>query len=97
MNRYTTKHFWRMTESEQGEWIRYEDYKEETEILRMERDSYRELYRETHNDYNGLIGQYYKEYRLTDHYKFRVHVLTWVLIVNFIVFVAKLIGWSFGL
>lgn len=93
MNRYTTKHFWRMTESEQGEWVRYE----ELERLRMERDSYRELYREAHKDYNGLIGQYYKEYRLTDRYRFRVRVLTGVLIVNFIVFVAELIGWSFGL
>ena len=25
MTRYTTKHFWRMTESDNGEWVRYED------------------------------------------------------------------------
>ena len=97
MNRYTTKHFWRMTESEQGEWIRYEDYKEETEILRMERDSYRELYREANKDHCDMALHYLKAQRLAVRYKFMVHGLTVVLIVNFIVFVAKLIGWSLGL
>jgi hypothetical protein len=86
-----------MTESEEGEWIRYEDYKEETERLRMERDSYRAMYGDTFDNYCAMTRNYHKEQRLTDHYRFRAHVLTGVLIVNFIVFVAKLIGWSLGL
>jgi hypothetical protein len=93
MNRYTTKHFWRMTESEEGEWVRYE----ELERLRMERDSYRELYREANKDHCDMALHYLKAQRLAIRYKFRVIVLTGVLIVNFIVFVAKLIGWSLGL
>ena len=97
MNRYTTKHFWRMAESEEGEWIRYEDYKEETERLRMERDSYRELYTEANKDHCDMALHYLKAQRLAVRYKFRVRVLTGVLIANFIVFVATLIGWSFGL
>lgn len=28
MNRYTTKHFWRMKESDEGEWVRYEEYQQ---------------------------------------------------------------------
>ena len=27
MTRYTTKHFWQMKESDQGEWIRYDEHK----------------------------------------------------------------------
>ena len=90
MIRYTTKHFWRMTESEEGEWVRYGEYKEETERLRMERDSYRELYREEQ------VSKW-EEMGLAEHLRDRIYALSVILIVNFIVFVAELIGWSFGL
>ena len=90
MNRYTTKHFWRMKESEQGEWVRYDEYQKLIEnhkaqekftlgLLQVEIDS---------------------KWEAQDEVEFlwlRVRVLTGVLIVNFIVFVAQLIGWSLGL
>jgi len=90
MNRYTTKHFWRMAESEQGEWVRYEDYKEETDILRMGRDSYRELYREEQ------VSKW-EEMGLAEHLRDRIYGLSVVLVVTYVVIVAELIGWSFGL
>jgi len=97
VNRYTTKHQWRMTESEQGEWVRYEDYNNATEILRSERDSYREFYREAHNDYCNMTKEYYKEQRLADYLETRVRALCIVLMATYGGIVAELIVWSFGL
>jgi hypothetical protein len=91
MQRYTTKHLWRMTESEQGEWVRYEDYKEETEILRMERDSYRELYKQANMDHCDMTLHYYEEQRLSNRYKFLVDFLSLALIITYVVIVGRLI------
>jgi hypothetical protein len=86
-----------MTESEEGEWVRYEDYKEETEILRMERDSYRELYTEANKDHCDMALHYLKAQRLAVRYKFRVSVLHLVLMATYGGIVAKLIVWSLGI
>lgn len=94
MTRYTTKHFWRMTELEQGEWVRYEDYKEETERLRMERDSYRDMYRNTLDEFCNITKKYHKE---QSHYITRIGVLFTVLMATYVIIVGKLIGWSLGL
>jgi hypothetical protein len=83
-----------MTESEQGEWVRYEDYKEETEILRMERDSYRELYKEANMNHCDMTLHCYKEQRLSDRYKFWVDFLSLVLMVTYVVIVGRLIWLS---
>ena len=85
-----------MTESEEGEWVRYEDYKEETEILRMERDSYRAMYGDTFDNYCAMTRNYYKEQSLSSDYRFRVGVLNLVLMATYGVIVAKLIVWSLG-
>jgi uncharacterized protein YydD (DUF2326 family) len=85
-----------MTELEEGEWVRYKDYKEETEILRMERDSYRDMYKDTLNNYCAMTKKYHEEQNLTDHYRFRVDVLFTVLMGTYGVIVAKLIVWSLG-
>ena len=97
MTRYTTKHFWRMTESDNGEWVRYDEFKKETERLRMERDSYRELYKEANKDHFDMSLHYYKEQRLSDHYKFWVDFLSLVLMATYVVIVGRLIWWSLGL
>lgn len=98
MTRYTTKHFWRMEESEEGEWVRYDEFRDETERLRMERDSYHERYKDTLNEYcTDMTKNYYKKQNLTDHYRFRVGVLFTVLMGTYGIVVGKLIGWSLGL
>ena len=94
MNRYTTKHFWRMTKSEQGEGVRYDEYKNETERLRMERDSYRDMYRNTLDEFCNITKKYHKE---QSHYETRIDVLFFVLMGTYGAIVGKLIVWSLGL
>lgn len=83
-----------MTESEQGEWVRYEDYKEETEILRMERNSYRELYKKANMDHCDMTLHCYEKQRLSNRYKFWVDFLSLVLMVTYVVIVGRLIWLS---
>jgi hypothetical protein len=79
-----------MTESEEGEWVRYGEYKEIVELVSMERDSYRELYREEQFSKWEAMG-------LAEHLNYRVHVLNIILMATYGGIVAKLIGWSLGL
>ena len=94
MTRYTTKHFWRMEESEQGEWVQYDEHEKETERLRMECDSYRSMYRNTLDEFHNITKKYHKE---QSHYETRVNILYYVLMATYGAIVAKLIGWSLGL
>ena len=93
MIRYTTKHFWRMTESDNGEWVRYEEF----DWLQRGRDAYREMYKDTLNNYCAMTKKYHEEQRLSDHYRFRVGVLFTVLMGTYGAIFGKLIVWSLGL
>ena len=97
MQRYTTKHFWRMKESEQGEFVRYDEHKEETERLRMERDSYRRMYNDLSGAHCAMFKNYHDEQKLSNHLRLRVGILFTVLMAVVGIVVAKLIGWSLGL
>ena len=90
MTRYTTKHFWRMKESEEGEWVRYDEVSSKIEYLLSKL--------EEANEYNKLTWlAYSKEYRSADHLETRVRALYIVLMVTYGAIVAKLIVWSLGL
>lgn len=83
MTRYTTKHQWRMRESEEGEWVRYDEHQKLIEDYEA-----RDLF---------TWGLMRKEQILTDHLETRVRALYIVLMVTYGAIVAKLIAWSLGL
>ena len=87
MNRYTTKHFWRMEDSEEGEWVRYEEHQKLIEI-------YNRQYKSAHKHIAKLDNSFKKYSR---HLESRLLVLFYVLMATYGVIVAKLIGWSLGL
>ena len=90
MKRYTTKHFWRMTESEQGEWIMYSDYEKS-------RDGWQKHVKHIGDLYISEMKRNIKLERENDHYTNRMLVLYYVLMATYGAIVGKLIGWSFGL
>ena len=84
MTRYTTKHFWRMKESEQGEWIRYEEHQKLLEDYYKLDESY----------INKWEAMAIKSIR---HLELRLRVLFWLVMVASAYAIACLIGWSLGL
>ena len=90
MTRYTTKHFWRMIESEEGEWIMYSDYEKS-------RDGWRKHVKHIGDLYISEMKRNIKLERENDHYTNRMLVLYYVLMATYGVIVAKLIAWSLGL
>lgn len=90
MKRYTTKHFWRMEESEEGEWLMYSDYEKA-------RDGWQEYAKHNGDLYISEMKRNRNLERENDHYTHRMLVLFYVLMATYGVIVAKLIGWSLGL
>ena len=83
MKRYTTKHFWRMKESEQGEWIRYEEHQKLLEDY-YELDKFADALR-------AGAARYVRYLEL------RLLVLFWLVMGAAAYAIASLIGWSLGL
>ena len=79
-----------MEDSEEGEWIRYDEHKKEVERLKTNCDLYREMNKD-------MYLKYEKEYRLANHLTDRVNILFFVLMATYGAIVGKLIGWSLGL
>jgi hypothetical protein len=90
MQRYSTKHFWRMKESEDGEFVRYEDVEQENKINAR-------LYNNLWNDYVNGIYENKQTHALVEHLQDRVAAMFFIIMVMMGMVVGKLIGWSFGL
>ena len=90
MNRYTTKHFWRMEESEEGKWIMHSDYEKS-------RDGWQKHVKHIGDLYISEMKRNIKLERENDHYIDRMLVLFYVLMATYGVIVGKLIVWSLGL
>lgn len=90
MQRYSTKHFWRMKESEQGQFVRYEDV--EYEIKTNAR-----LFNTLWNDLINAKHENKQAHDLVEHLRDRVNVMYCIIMVMMGMVVGKLIGWSFGL
>lgn len=90
MQRYTTKHFWRMKESDQGEFVRHEDVEQEKKINAR-------LYNNLWNDYVNGIYENKQTHALVEHLRDRVNAMLSLIIIMTGLAVGKLIGWSFGL
>ena len=90
MQRYSTKHFWRMKESEQGEFVRYEDAKQLLdEYIANERFMY-DMFKEEQE-------MKWDERRNVRYLRDRVNAMFCIIIIMTSLAVGKLIGWSFGL
>lgn len=83
MTRYTTKHFWRMTESDNGEWVRYED-------LIKGYDAYQK-------SVEHIWKLYLKEANKVERLNARIVALFSIVMGTAAYAIAKLIGWSLGL
>lgn len=90
MQRYTTKHFWRMKESDQGEFVRHEDVEQEKKINAR-------LYNNLWNDYVNGIYENKQTHALVEHLRDRVNAMLSLIIIMTGLAVGKLILWSFGL
>jgi hypothetical protein len=90
MQRYTTKHFWRMKESEQGEFVRYEDVEQENETNKR-------VFRSLWNDWIIAQQEYIQACELIEHLQDRVNAMFCIIIIMTGLAVGKLIEWSFGL
>ena len=90
MQRYTTKHFWRMKESEDGEFVRHEDAK-----LLLE--DYKAQERFLYNMYKEELLKKWEEHKKVRHLQRRVNAMFYIIMVMMGLAVGKLIGWSFGL
>jgi hypothetical protein len=90
MQRYTTKHFWRMKESEDGEFVRYEDVEQENKVNAR-------LYNNLWNDYVNGIYENKQTHALVEHLRDRVAAMFFIIMVMMGLVVGNLIGWSFGL
>jgi type IV secretory pathway component VirB8 len=90
MQRYSTKHFWRMKESEQGEFVRYEDSKQVIDDYIAQEQLMYEHYKEEQ-------ARKWEERRLVVHLRDRVNAMFCVTMVMMGLAVGKLIGWSLGL
>jgi hypothetical protein len=90
MQRYTTKHFWRMKESEQGEFVRYEDVEHENETNKR-------MFRSLWNDWIIAQQEYIQACELIEHLRDRVAAMFFIIMAMMGCTVARLILWSFGL
>ena len=88
MTRYTTKHFWRMEESEEGEWVRYEEHQKLIE------DYYKIYYKIDKSYIDRWESMAIKSIR---HLESRLLVLFWLVMGAAAYAIARLIGWSLGL
>jgi len=89
MIRYTTKHFWRMKESEQGEFVSYEDVEYEIKTnARLFKILWNDLINERHENKQARA--------LVDHLQDRVLVLFVISAVSIGCTVVRLILWSLG-
>jgi hypothetical protein len=79
-----------MKESEQGEFVRYEDVEQENKINAR-------LYNNLWNDYVNGIYENKQTHALVEHLRDRVIALYCIIMVMMGMVVGKLIGWSFGL
>jgi len=89
MQRYTTKHFWRMKESEQGEFVRYEDVEYETKTNAQ-------LFKNVWTDLINIRHENKQAQALVDHLQERVWVLFLISAVSIGCAVVRLILWSLG-
>lgn len=89
MQRYTTKHFWRMKEAEQGEFVRHEDVEQENKINAR-------LYNNLWNDYVNGIYENKQTHGLVEHLRDRVNAMFCIIIIMTGLAVGKLILWSLG-
>ncbi len=89
MQRYTIKHFWRMKESEQGEFVRYEDVEQENKINAR-------LYNNLWNDYVNAKRENKQAQALVENLEERVLVLFVISAVSIGCTVVRLILWSLG-
>lgn len=79
-----------MKESEQGEWIRYDEYQKLIENHKaQEQSSWWSLREEQVRKWEAM--------GLADHLRDRIYVLSAVFVVTYVVIVAKLIVWSLGI
>ena len=90
MQRYTTKHFWRMKESEQGEFVRYEDSKQVIDDYIAQEQLMYEHYKEEQ-------ARKWEERRLVVHLRDSVAAMFFIIMAMMGCTVARLILWSFGL
>ena len=90
MQRYSTKHFWRMKESDNGEFVRYEDVEQENKINAR-------LYNNLWNDYVNGIYENKQTHALVEHLRDRVNAMLSIIIIMTGLAVGKLIGWSLGI
>ena len=86
MIRYTTKHFWRMKESEQGEFVRYEDVEKNIHISTK-----------LWNDLVSAKHENKQAHDLVEHLQERVWVLFAISAVSIGCTVVRLVLWSLGL
>jgi hypothetical protein len=90
MQRYTTKHFWRMKESEDGEFVRYEDVEYETKTNAQ-------LFKIVWTDLINVKHEHRQAHALVEHLLSRVVVMFYIIMAMMGLAVGKLIEWSFGL
>ena len=91
MQRYTIKQIWRsMKESNEGEFVRYEDVEQENKINAR-------LYNNLWNDYVNGIYENKQARALVDHLQERVWVLFVISAVSISCTVVRLVLWSLGL
>ena len=90
MQRYTTKHFWRMKESDKGEFVRHEDVEQENKINAR-------LHNNLWNDYVNGIYENKQTHALVEHLRDRVNAMFFIIMVMMGVVLSKLVIWSFGL
>jgi hypothetical protein len=90
MQRYSTKHFWRMKESEQGEFVRYEEAKQ---LL----DDYKAQEKLMYDMYKDEQERKWEERRLVVHLRGRVTAMFFIIMALMGIVVGKLIGWSLGI
>jgi hypothetical protein len=79
-----------MKESEQGEFVRYEDVEQENKINAR-------LYNNLWNDYVNGIYENKQTHALVEHLRDRVAAMFFIIMVMMGLVVGNLIGWSFGL
>ncbi len=90
MQRYSTKHFWRMKESEQGEFVRYEDAKQLLdEYIANEKFMY-DMYKEEQE-------MKWEERRKVRYFRYKVYVMYCIIIGMLSIAFVALVRWSFGL
>ena len=89
MQRYTTKHFWRMKESDEGEFVRHEDVKQLLDEYIANESFMYDMYKEEQE-------RKWEERRLVVHLRGRVTAMFFIIIIMTGLAVARLILWSLG-